>query len=457
MDDDLLERVRATGLLPRDAPVVVLLSGGRDSVCLLDVTARLAGPAAVHALHVDYGLRGPDSEADARHCAALCARLGADLAVERARRPPGTGGSIQAWARDVRYAAAARAALRWGAAVAVGHTATDQAETVLYRLASSPGRRALLGMDARDGRLVRPLLGATREQTAAHCRARGLDWREDATNVTAAYARGRVRGRLTPALRAVDPRAEANVVRTAEILREEAAVLDELVAEAVAPCGRLDGIELTRLRQLAPALRRLVVRRLAEDAAGRPVPGVGGRVEALLALGARGGSAELHVGAGMRAIVEYGVLRFGPLGPDNGGGAAPSMATLAVPGRARFGAYELWCEAGPAGPAVPVGDGGPPTDVLDADALAPELVVRGWRAGDRMAPLGLGGRRSVQDLFTDRRIPRARRSALPIVESAGEIAWIPGVAISHRFRITAGTTRTVRLRARLVAERGAET
>ena len=113
--------------------------------------------------------------------------------------PPPRSGNLQAWARDLRYA---RAALLAGAdaAIATGHTASDQVETVLYRLAASPGRRALLGMAAREGRLVRPLLALTREQTAAHCRSRGLAWREDSSNEDAErFARARVRHGVLPA------------------------------------------------------------------------------------------------------------------------------------------------------------------------------------------------------------------------------------------------------------------
>src|SRR3954449_11811632 len=290
---DLLERVAATGLLGDGRPVVVLLSGGRDSVCLLDLAVALSG--AVRALHVNYGLR-PDADGDEAHCAALCARLGVALSVERASRPDDAPGNLQAWARDVRYAAAARLAGD-GALVASAHTATDQAETILYRLAASPGRRALLGMPARSGRLVRPLLGVTREETAAWCRARGVGWREDATNASRVYARGRVRADLVPALRAVHPGAERNVVRTAELLREEAEVLDVVVETALA--GR-DRIAVEHLATLPRALARLVVRPLADDATGGSGPRAAGRLEDVLALG----DGALDVGDGARAVVE---------------------------------------------------------------------------------------------------------------------------------------------------------
>jgi tRNA(Ile)-lysidine synthase len=300
---DLLERVAATELLEAGRPAVVLLSGGRDSVCLLDLAVALCGAEAVRALHVNYGLRD-EADGDEAHCATVCAALGVPLEVHRAARPDDAPGNLQAWARDVRYATAARLAAAAGpdARVAAAHTATDQAETILYRLAASPGRRALLGMPARSGRLVRPLLGVTREETAAWCREGGLAWRDDATNESDRYARGRVRGALVPALRAVHPAAERNVLRTADLLRDEAEVLDIVVDTALA--GR-DRIAVDHLAALPRALARLVVRRLAEAATGELCARAPGRLDDILALG----DGALDLGAGARAVVDRGVLR----------------------------------------------------------------------------------------------------------------------------------------------------
>ena len=427
---DLLRRVRDDRLLRAGSPVVVLLSGGRDSTCLLDLAVRIAGALAVSALHVNYGLREAASEGDERHCAALCERLSVELEVRRPRRP--ARGNPQAWARDERYGAAAQIALARGADVAAGHTATDQVETILYRLASSPSRRALLGMRPRDGLLVRPLLSCTREETAEYCRARGLDWREDVTNESDAFARNRIRAGLVPALEAVHPGAQANLQALAAILRDEAAVLDELVDQALA--GE-HTIPLRRLRGLPGALRRLVVQRLADEAAGGLAPGAARRTDEIGALGERG-TAQLEVGAGVRAVVEYGVLRFESLGEPP---APPPPVPLKIPGTVRFGAYEVRCELGlaAAGPGV-----------LDRAALGSELLVRGWRPGDRMAPLGLLGTKSLQDLFTARRVPRRQRQRVPVVESRGEIAWVAGVATSDRFKVTDETVETARLTVR---------
>ena len=323
---DLVAHVRAGGIL-QDAPaVVVLLSGGRDSVALLDVCATLLGPERVRALHVDYGLRAA-SAAEAEACAALCRRLDVELVVEHSPPPTPAGappagdsaaasgaaaGNLQAWARDVRYGVGARlAAATSGCLLAAGHTASDQAETVLYRLAAAPSRRALLGMEPRRGLLVRPLLDVSREETGAWCAARGLPWSDDESNETDRFARGRVRNGLLPALRAVHPAAEANVVRTAQLLREEAAVLDDVVATALA--GN-DHIDVEHLALLPPALARLILRRLAEGATGALCPRAAGRLADVLAL--RDGA--LDLGDGARAEVRAGVLtvtRTPPLAP----------------------------------------------------------------------------------------------------------------------------------------------
>lgn len=307
--EEVLERVREGGLLAPGRPLVAMLSGGRDSVCLLDLVVRLLGAAEVTALHVNYGLRD-DSDADEAAAAELCAALGVELELERPLRPEGPG-NLQAWARDARYAAATRLAEREGAAVATGHTADDQVETILYRLASSPSRRALLGMRPADGALLRPLLGCTRAETTAYCEARGLRWRDDPSNDESTYARNRVRNDLIPALEEIHPAAAQNVLRTAALLRDEAEVLDRLIdaeLDGSAPAAARGEVTLERLAELPGALRRLVVQRLADRAAGRPVPGAANHADEVAGL-RRTGTAMLDLGAGVRAVAEKGVVR----------------------------------------------------------------------------------------------------------------------------------------------------
>jgi tRNA(Ile)-lysidine synthase len=301
---EMLQRVRAEGLLAPGHPVVVMFSGGRDSSCLLDLAVRIAGVEAVSAVHANYGLRGA-ADADERFCAEQCERLGVQLDVRRPVRP-GESGNLQAWARSERYRAAAELAIARDADVAAGHTRSDQVETILYRIASSPSRRALLGMRPRDGALIRPLLSFTREETGSYCTERELAWREDESNESAAFARNRIRRDVVPAFERIHPAAQANVLALAELLRDEAEVLDAMV-DTVLENG--SEISLSRLRELGPALQRLVVQRLADEAAGEPAPGVARRAEEIAALSEHG-TAAIDLPHGVRATATSGRLRF---------------------------------------------------------------------------------------------------------------------------------------------------
>jgi tRNA(Ile)-lysidine synthase len=424
MSERPLEAASRSGLIRADEPLLVLVSGGPDSVCLLDVAVRLG--AQVTALHVNYGLRA-ESDSDETFCRALCERLPVPLVVERVSLP--AGGNLQENARDLRYALAERHA---AGDYATGHTASDQAETVLYRLAVSPGRRALLGMTARRGRLVRPLLEATREETREYCLARGLEWVEDVSNTDPRFARARVREEVLPVLRELNPAVEHTIVETSGLLRDEAEVLERAVDEALEQLGDR-APQISELRALPPGLARLVLRRLAETASGGSFALSRDHADAILHLGDRGGSAALDLGGGLRALAEYGTLRF-TRGPD---APPPKPASLTVPGSTRFGAWEV---------AAAMGRGGE-VEIVEA-AVGTVLTVRAWREGDRMRPAGLAGSKTLQDLFTDRKVPRALRHSLPVVESEGEIVWVAGVAVGERFRAAPEHADVVSLSAR---------
>ena len=225
-------------------------------------------------------------------------------------------------------------------------------------------------------------------------------------------------------------------MRTAALLRDEAAVLDEVVRTALA--GR-DRIARERLGELPRALARLVLVRLAEDAAGEGAyaPAAAERLEDVLV--APDGAA-VAVEGGVELVVAGGWVAARRRG-DEPAAPVPEPVVLAVPGEARFGPWTVTARLATAEPR----DG-----VL---AAAGPLTVRAWRPGDRMAPLGMGGHtKSLQDLFVDRRIPRADRATLPVVECDGEVAWIPGVATSERFRVEPGTAAAVALDARRAGE-----
>jgi tRNA(Ile)-lysidine synthase len=419
MSERALEAARESGLIRPGAPLLVMVSGGGDSVALLDIADRLGG--SLTALHVNYGLR-EDSALDQALVEQLCSGRNIPLSVESVGL--GSEGNLQDRARTARYALAEELA---EGDYAAAHTASDQAETVLYRLAVSPGSRALHGMAPRRGRLVRPLLAVTREEVRDYLRGRGLEWREDPSNADRRFARARVRHDVLDALRELSPVVDQTIAETARQLRDEAEVLDAAVNEALKELGGGPAIAIDALLEYPPALQRLVLRRLAGN---RPVP------ESVLDLDERGTKA-LDLGDGLRAVSEYGTLRF----TRSPGAEPPAPVQLAVPGRARFGDWEVEARLDA------------PGDVSVTD-LGAAVTVRAWRAGDRMRPAGLGGSKSLQDLFTDRKVPRALRRTLPVIEAHGEIVWVAGVAVDERFAASEGEPGAVGLSARSVASGG---
>ncbi|MBD0283214.1 MAG: tRNA lysidine(34) synthetase TilS [Thermoleophilaceae bacterium] len=421
-----LEAARESGLVPAGRPLLVLLSGGGDSVCLLDVAVRLG--ARTSALHVNYELRAGADE-DERFARELCERLGVPLTVERVPLSEGHG-NLQDRARELRYALAERHA---AADYAAAHTASDQAETLLYRLAVSPGSRALHGMAPRRGRLVRPLLEVTRGEVRDYLRARGLSWREDPSNADRRFARARVRYDVVAALRDLSPAAERTIAETARQLREESELVESAADDALEELGGGPAVSLAELRELPPALRRLTLRRLAERAAGEAGRPLSRReVEDILSLGGHG-TKSLDLGGGLRAVAEYGTLRFTRAREAR----APDPVTLPIPGQVRFGAWEIEATLSAPGDVA-----------VSASALGTSASVRAWREGDRMRPAGLGGTKTLQDLFTDRKVPRALRRTLPVVEAAGRIVWVAGVAVDEHFAAREESTPRVGLIAR---------
>jgi tRNA(Ile)-lysidine synthase len=429
--EELAAEVEASGLIEPRSTGIVLVSGGADSACAAAALARWLGPESVSALHCNYALR-LDSDNDERAARALCAKLRIDLHVDRPDLGPG---NVQAEARRARYDAAERLRVRLGGDwIATGHTRTDLAETFLYRLAASPGTRPLLGLPPRSGDVVRPLHAIRRERTRALAAAAGLPFVDDPSNDSPAYARNRIRAEVLPVLREIGAEAERNIAATHAELHEQADLLDAVVAEHLESAGAGDGtaIDAAELEAAGPALRRLMLRELAERAAGGPVSLNRSRAAEIHRLATSPEGGEVELGGGLSAICESGRVRFATAADGEGAAAEDLRAvTMSVPGRARFGDWELIAKLQPG----PVDPAGPDLATLDAAALGSQLEIRPWRSGDRIRPLGLGGSKSLQDLFTDRGVPRSERGRVPVVTAGGRVAWVAGVAVSDEFRL----------------------
>ncbi len=475
---------------PADAPhgVVVGVSGGLDSVCLLHALAQLAPMwrLALHVAHVDHGLRA-DSSDDATWVATLAHTYGLPFHLHRL---DGTllladAAGVEAAARQARYAALARIACAIGdadlpATVAVAHHQDDQAETVLMHLITGSGLSGLGGMPwvahldqtGEHGRgpvrLVRPFLGVSRAELVAYATQHGLMWREDPTNRDPARLRNRIRHQVLPLLATLNPGVTHTLARSAELLaaeadraaRLDAAALDALTCEAHIPerivldwQGVLASHPATRRGVVRAALARLgadlratgadAIARLLDDAqrrpgAGGPYPLPGGLAWTLLAGDGAGPRFSLHRAGALPCAPAHPTL---PPGFD---GAIPVEGTLAV-----TPSWQLSSALLP--PAtLPERDrlrAAPWSAYLDADAAA-ELRLTTPAAGMRLAPLGMHGkRRTLGDIFTDRKIAPALRAMWPVVarKADGEVIWLCGLAISHHARVHAGTAQVRRL------------
>ena len=404
---------RRAGLLPPGAPVLAMVSGGADSTCLMHVLAEIHdGPVGV--LAVDHGLR-PGSRDEAEAVLAAARALGLPAHLDAPAIAPGPG--VQERGREARLASARGLAAREGyVRIATGHTASDQAETVLFRLARGTGRTGALGMAARRDELIRPLLCATGAETRAWCRARGIAVVRDPSNEDPAFARARVRAGLAPALAAVHPRAEANVAAFAERLRDEAELLAPMLDAAWERAAAGPGLRAAALAAEPPAMRRLLVRRLGARA-GLPAGALAAEpLERALALldGPPGAVADLA--GGWVAAHERGLLVVAPSRPP-----APEPAALDVPGRARLGAVTVRTSRGPAVPPGP-----------DRVSVRPDgpLSLRAPRPGDRLALPG-GGHAAVGRLLAAAGVPARLRDQVAVVATPDRVVWVAGHRASH--------------------------
>jgi tRNA(Ile)-lysidine synthase len=435
--------VRRHAMLDTGDTVLVAASGGADSVALLTTLVALA-PAwrlRLHALHVDHGLR-EDSGRDAEFVRALGARLGVPVDVTRVQVGPG---SMEAAARAVRYGALEAWADRLGATrIAVGHTADDQAETVLMRLLGGAGVRGLAAIPPVRGRIIRPLIELRRQVLREALTAEGIAWVEDPSNRDPKFLRNRIRHDVLPLLASAY---DADVVPAlVAVARHARASVEALDRAAAAELARLATVELDALRlpraELA-ALPPVIAAELLRQAAAR----FGSRAP-LRAWTHRGLRRVLAVTPPRRPVRLGGVL-VEVSGAWIRVGAQPAARlatrTVAVPGRVELPEIGRVLEARllPAsGYLVPrTAD----RAAFDAAALPRILTVRARRRGDRFRAFG-GGERRLKSFLIDAKVPRWDRGGVPLVEAGGELLWLAGLRRAAAAPVTSATREILELR-----------
>lgn len=464
------EAARARRLFSPGDRLLAAVSGGPDSVALLSLLTELASTwkLVLWAIHINHGLRGAESEEDARFVASLCERLGVELISERvdltgpARRR--SRQSLQEYAREARYAAMQRVGQDLGAdKLALGHTADDQAETLLMWMLRGSGTTGLAGIPrSREPLFIRPLLDFSRAEILAYLEAQGLESREDSSNAKLLYLRNRVRHELLPALKRFNPAVLKVLGRQAEILREEDGCLQQWASEHLArmTCQDADGtvaVDRAALLALPLALQRRMVRTLIRQTSGMIKAPTFGAVSAVLDQVVQGRSGSAITVQGAQIAREYGRILFRPrrailnarlsARSEAGVDAAEGLA-LPVPSTLRWpltGQMIRVSFGSSAAADLPIAPTQPRSiAIFDADRFTMELLVRSWRPGDVFRPLGMGGRRKkLQDYFADIKLPREERSRMPLVVSPEGILWVAGHRPDHRFYATTSTKRTL--------------
>lgn len=427
-------------MLRKGDGVVAALSGGPDSTALLCLLRELAGTMElrVHGAHFNHGLRGAESDGDEAFVRDQCSRLGVPLSVEHAASAPAAGDNIEQWAREVRYRFLEQVRAAEGLdRIALGHTRDDLAETLIMRLLRGSGLSGLACLrPVRGDGVIRPLVGVTRAGVLELLEELDQPFREDSSNRDMGRLRNRVRQELLPLLeRNYNPQARERLADTAALLLDDEDLLQGHARETLerfdAPGEGSDTLPREALALLPPALARRVVRLALRRCRG-DLRGVGrGHVESVIALAASGTgrqkTIDLPGGLVVRAVYDRLVLEGGSPAPAPGAWSRP----LAVPGTTPLEACGLVAVVTiePA-PGAGGSAGWPDLDttvLLDAGALGDEgVILRSWRPGDRYRPAGAPGRRKVGRMFIDDRVPRHRRSRVPLLDVGGEPVWVPG-------------------------------
>jgi tRNA(Ile)-lysidine synthase len=447
----------------RSQTLVVAVSGGADSLALLDALVQnaITLDVVLHVAHVDHGLR-PDSSLDALHVAGLARSRGlpyTETRIDVAERARQSRKGIEETARRERYGFLGQLARQLGAAAVVtGHTADDQVETVLMHMIRGSSARGLRGMasiarltDANGTFLIwRPLLRASRHDTQDYCRSRHIRWRDDPSNLDSSFTRNRVRHQLVPIMRSFNPRFDDAIRRLSAVIRSDDDFLNELAAKSWADLalspeeiarrwGSAAGLafELAGFLDLAPPLQRRLLVQAAEAISGG-LEGVAAlhvdttiqrlphaRVGAILEWP---GDVQIIRGADA-VLVRSESTPKGRIGGANRTTEGDGTETLAFPGvtvipsghRIIARRVDRPCE--PQGPAH--------VDLAE-DRLVLPLVVRRRKPGDRFRPAGGVGSRKLSDLLIDAKVPRVWRDQLAIVEDRAGIVWVAGFRAAER-------------------------
>jgi tRNA(Ile)-lysidine synthase len=449
-----LEKVKATiakyAMLSGGETVLIGLSGGPDSVCLLHVLSALRDELGLqlHALYVDHGLRPAEIPDEIDFCRTRCEASTIPFsvaAIEVMTNVRVQGMNKQEAARELRYNAFNETLTQiQGQRMALGHNADDQIETFLLRFLRGAGPKGLSGMPPVRKNIIRPLIGTGRREIEEFLDEQKITFLTDSSNLKEDYLRNRIRRILAPELKKINPALIRTTGKTMDILREEEHYFDVIVTKTLMRLitrkreGRID-LFLTPLEAMETVILRRVLRRAIDETKGlRGIEFV--HIDSVIDLIRSGRPGDrLYLPKGLRVIKNYSTLVLTSELPVRIG-----RHHLSVPGETLMEEIRGVIRAFVDESADHSGEG-KTLALFDADKAGTVLTVRPREDGDSFYPAGFGKRKKLQDFFVDEKVPRDERDEVPIVTAGDQIVWVAGFRGDERFRVTEETKKVLRL------------
>jgi tRNA(Ile)-lysidine synthase len=468
---ELFEKVKKTikkySMLSGGETVLVALSGGPDSVYLLNAMNNLKDEFKLdlHALYVDHGLRPEETPLEIEFCKNLCEKLKLPFikkSIDVKSYVQEKAMNKQAAARELRYQVFEETAFEIKAhKIALGHTADDQAETLLMRLLRGSGPTGLSGVPPIREKFIRPLIEIERKEIDRDLQEEGIDFIVDSSNLRRDYLRNKIRLSLIPMMKELNPNMVETLSRIAEIFREEERYFKIIVAKTLMRLiSRKSDSRIELFLSPLEVMERVILRRALRKAIDE-TKGLRGinfvHIEDIIELIKTGQTGDrLYLPKGIRVIKDYSTLILTSESPVK----LPPY-TLEVPGEIHLKEAGIYIKASLAEPSDP-GDLSKAireyaecktSALFDAERLVFPLMVRSRKSGDFFYPLGFGKKKKLQDFFVDEKVPRDERDSIPLIVSGEDIIWVVGYRENDRFKVTDETKKVLRLEAKKIMDR----
>ncbi len=452
-----IEKVRHTiskyNMIRRGDLVVIAVSGGADSVCLLDVLHDLKDDLGIKLIvaHFNHGLRPGEDENETQHVEYLAASLYLPFETEKVGHSfVGENGSLEERLRTVRYQFLEQVKEKHSAhKIAMGHTLNDQAETVLMRLLRGSGPSGLAGIPPfRGDGIIRPLIEISRGEIESYLSKKRLKYMTDSSNSETKYLRNRIRLELLPELKRYQPRIVELLGQTAEIMRIDdewlAANARSWAEEKLKEKDKKIYIPLPAFKMLSQALKNRVIREALRRTGGN-LRGINLRHIAAVNHVALGKRSQAHVDLpnGLIAKRIYERLVFTVTRDRQDGGVCYFLKGPGI-----YELETLGCTASleeMENTELPDMGGSSWSAFFNADLINYPLIIRNFREGDRFVPFGMKGHKKLKDFFIDLKIPSETRGRIPILACRNDIVWVCGLRIDNRFKVTPETKKVLKI------------